>query len=81
MENQQHRLVARGCDVAVGMKNPTSGDLSVTLNSVVAAQGSHEFIFRGWEVKTPDGHAKSFLLVLYLLLSITVIGFSLRYTV
>ena len=53
VENQQHRLVASGCNVPVGMKNPTSGDLSVMLNSVVAAQGSHEFIFRGWEVKTP----------------------------
>lgn len=53
VENQQHRLVASGCDVPVGMKNPTSGDLSVMLNSVVAAQGSHEFIFRGWEVRTP----------------------------
>ncbi len=52
VENQQHRLVASGCDVPVGMKNPTSGDLSVMLNSVVAAQGSHEFIFRGWEVHT-----------------------------
>ncbi|MEG0688941.1 MAG: 3-deoxy-7-phosphoheptulonate synthase, partial [Hungatella sp.] len=53
VENQQHRLVASGCDVPVGMKNPTSGDLSVMLKSVVAAQGSHEFIFRAWEVKTP----------------------------
>ena len=53
VENQQHRLVASGCDVPIGMKNPTSGDLSVMLNSVVAAQGSHEFIFRGWEVHTP----------------------------
>ena len=53
VENQQHRLVASGCDVPVGMKNPTSGDLSVMLNSVVAAQGSHEFIFRGFEVQTP----------------------------
>lgn len=53
VENQQHRLVASGCDVPVGMKNPTSGDLSVMLNSVVAAQGAHEFIFRGWEVTTP----------------------------
>ena len=52
VENQQHRLVASGCDVPVGMKNPTSGDLSVMMNSVVAAQGAHEFIFRGWEVKT-----------------------------
>ncbi len=53
VENQQHRLVASGCDVPVGMKNPTSGDLSVMLNSVVAAQGAHEFIFRGYEVHTP----------------------------
>lgn len=52
VENQQHRLVASGCDVPVGMKNPTSGDLSVMLNSVVAAQGNHEFIYRGWEVRT-----------------------------
>ena len=40
VENQQHRLVSSGCDVPVGMKNPTSGDLSVMLNSVVAAQAS-----------------------------------------
>ena len=53
VENQQHRLVASGCDVPVGMKNPTSGDLSVMLNSVVAAQSAHEFIFRGYEVHTP----------------------------
>lgn len=52
VENQQHRLVSSGCDIPVGMKNPTSGDLSVMLNSVVAAQGNHEFIFRGWEVQT-----------------------------
>ncbi len=52
VENQQHRLVASACDVPVGMKNPTSGDLSVMLNSVVAAQGGHEFIFRGYEVHT-----------------------------
>ena len=53
VENQQHRLVASACDVPVGMKHPTSGDLSVMLNSVVAAQGGHEFIFRGYEVHTP----------------------------
>lgn len=52
VENQQHRLTSSGCDVPVGMKNPTSGDLSVMLNSVVAAQQGHEFIYRGWEVKT-----------------------------
>ena len=47
VENQYHRLVASGCDVPVGMKNPTSGDLTVMLNSVVAAQLPHDFIFRG----------------------------------
>ena len=52
VENQQHRLTSSGCDVAVGMKNPTSGDLSVMLNSVVAAQQSHQFTYRGWEVKS-----------------------------
>ena len=52
VENQFHRLVASGCDVPVGLKNPTSGDLTVMLNSVVAAQCSHSFIYRSWEVKT-----------------------------
>ena len=52
VENQQHRLVSSGMDVPVGMKNPTSGDYSVMLNSVVAAQGSHRFIYRSWEVET-----------------------------
>lgn len=55
VENQQHRLVSSGCHVPVGMKNPTSGDLSVMLNSVRAAQSGHEFIMRDWEVKT-DGN-------------------------
>ena len=58
VENQQHRLTSSGCDVPVGMKNPTSGDLSVMLNSIVAAQGNHDFIFQGWEVKT-DGNPLS----------------------
>ena len=52
VENQYHRLVSSGCNVPVGMKNPTSGDLSVMLNSVYAAQHPHDFIFRGWEVKS-----------------------------
>lgn len=52
VENQQHRLVSSGCHVPVGMKNPTGGNLSVMLNSVVAAQFGHEFIMRDWEVKT-----------------------------
>ncbi|MBR2370423.1 MAG: 3-deoxy-7-phosphoheptulonate synthase [Clostridia bacterium] len=50
VENQQHRLTASGVGVPVGMKNPTGGDLSVMMNSIVAAQSSHTFIYRGWEV-------------------------------
>ncbi|MBQ7133563.1 MAG: 3-deoxy-7-phosphoheptulonate synthase [Ruminococcus sp.] len=60
VENQEHRLVASGISVPVGMKNPTSGDYSVMLNSIEAAQHSHTFIFRGWQVKTtgnPLAHA------------------------
>lgn len=52
VENQQHRLTCSGLDIPVGMKNPTSGDLTVMLNSVQAAQAPHVFIYRGWEVKT-----------------------------
>lgn len=52
VENQQHRLTASGMDIPVGMKNPTSGDLEVALNSVVAAQASHTFLYRGWDVST-----------------------------
>ena len=52
VENQQHRLTVSGLDIPAGMKNPTSGDFSVMLNSVIAAQGSHTFIYRNWEVKT-----------------------------
>lgn len=60
VENQQHRLTASGMSVPVGMKNPTSGGLSVMLNSIIAAQSSHKFIYRGWEVKSmgnPLAHA------------------------
>ena len=53
VEDQQHRLTASGMDVPAGMKNPTSGDFSVMLNSVVAAQAKQTFIYRNWEVKTP----------------------------
>ena len=53
VENQQHRLVCSGIDVPAGMKNPTSGDFSVMLNSVVAAQSKQTFIYRNWEVNTP----------------------------
>ncbi len=52
VEDQQHRLTASGFDVAAGMKNPTSGDMSVMLNSVYAAQHPHSFTYRGWEVET-----------------------------
>lgn len=52
VENQEHRLTASGIDVPVGMKNPTSGDLSVMLNSILAGQHPHTFIYRGWEVDT-----------------------------
>lgn len=60
VENQLHRLTASGIEVPVGMKNPTSGDISVMLNSITAAQHSHTFIYRGWEVVTegnPLAHA------------------------
>lgn len=51
-ENQQHRLTASGLDIPVGMKNPTGGDLSVMMNSITAGQHSHDFIYRGWEVRS-----------------------------
>ncbi len=60
VENQQHRLTASGIEVPVGMKNSTSGDLSVMMNSITAAQHSHTFIYRGWEVTSvgnPLAHA------------------------
>lgn len=52
VEDQQHRLTVSGFDIPAGMKNPTSGDFSVMLNSVYAAQHPHSFIYRGWEVNT-----------------------------
>lgn len=55
VEDQHHRMTVSGMDVPAGMKNPTSGDLSVMLNSVVAAQAKHNFIYRGWDVNT-DGN-------------------------
>ncbi|NLM13525.1 MAG: 3-deoxy-7-phosphoheptulonate synthase [Epulopiscium sp.] len=60
VEDQQHRLTVSGMDVPVGMKNPTSGDISVMLNSIHAAQHGHTFLYQGWEVKTtgnPLAHA------------------------
>lgn len=52
VENQGHRLVASGMNIPVGMKNPTGGDIGVMLNSIKAAQGSHTFVYRGWEVES-----------------------------
>lgn len=52
VEDQQHRLTVSGFDVPAGMKNPTSGDFSVMLNSVYASQHPHSFIYRGYEVQT-----------------------------
>lgn len=52
VEDQHHRMTASGFDMPAGMKNPTSGDISVMLNSIMAAQSSHKFIYRGWEVET-----------------------------
>ena len=60
VENQQHRLTASGVEVPAGMKNPMSGDLNVMLNSIKAAQSSHTFLYRGWEVISdgnPFAHA------------------------
>ena len=56
VENQQHRLTASGVGVPVGMKNPTGGDLGVMMNSIVAAQSGHTFIYRGWEA-TSEGNS------------------------
>ena len=60
VEDQQHRLTASGLDIPVGMKNPTAGVISVMMNSITAAQHSHAFIYRGWEVQShgnPYAHA------------------------
>lgn len=60
VEDQQHRLTASGIGIPVGMKNPTGGDISVMMNSIMAAQSSHTFLYRAWEVKTegnPYAHA------------------------
>lgn len=60
VEDQIHRLTASGLDIPVGMKNPTSGDLAVMMNSITAAQHSHSFVYSGWEVRSqgnPLAHA------------------------
>lgn len=62
VENQEHRLVASGVDIPVGMKNPMSGDLSVMLNSIAAAQTRQSMIYRGWEVST-EGNPYTFAIL------------------
>ena len=60
VEDQQHRMTASGFDIPVGMKNPTGGDNTIMMNAINAAQSSHVFLYRGWEVKTggnPFAHA------------------------
>ncbi|MBO7304110.1 MAG: 3-deoxy-7-phosphoheptulonate synthase [Clostridia bacterium] len=60
VEDQQHRLTASGLSIPVGMKNPTSGDITVMMNSIKAAQSAHTFYYRGWEVESlgnPYSHA------------------------
>ncbi len=60
VEDQHHRLTSSGLNIPVGMKNPTSGDISVMMNSITAAQHAHDFIYRGWEVHSfgnPYAHA------------------------
>jgi len=52
-EDQQHRLTASGIGIPAGMKNPTGGEMSVMMNSIQAAQASHTFLYRGWEVVSP----------------------------
>ncbi len=62
VENQQHRLTASGLGIPVGMKNPTGGDLIVMMNSMIAAQSGHTFLYRGWEVRTKgNSHAHAIL--------------------
>lgn len=62
VENQEHRLVASGVDIPVGMKNPMSGDISVMLNSIMAAQMGQSMIYRGWEVST-EGNPYTFAIL------------------
>lgn len=62
VENQEHRLVASGVNVPVGMKNPMSGDLSVMLNAIIAAQMNQSMIYRGWEVST-EGNPYTFAIL------------------
>lgn len=62
VEDQQHRLTASGLAIPAGMKNPTSGDLTVMMNSIYAAQSAHTFIYRGWEVNSNGNHLSHVIL-------------------
>ena len=60
VEDQQHRFVASGLSTPAGMKNPTSGNLSVMFNAIYAAQNKQTFLYRSQEVETsgnPLAHA------------------------
>ena len=62
VEDQQHRLTASGVGIPAGMKNPTGGDLSIMMNAIQAAQGSHTFVYRGWETRSlGNEHAHAIL--------------------
>lgn len=52
VEDQQHRLVSSGMDVPIGMKNPTSGDVDILLNAIVAAQSPQTYLYHGWECES-----------------------------
>ncbi|MCR5451617.1 MAG: 3-deoxy-7-phosphoheptulonate synthase [Lachnospiraceae bacterium] len=66
VENQGHRLTASGLGIPVGMKNPTSGDISVMMNAIIAAQNGHTFTYRNWEVHTPGNEFSHVILRGYL---------------
>ena len=53
VEDQEHRIVSSGVGIPVGMKNPPSGNISVMMNAITAAQSKQDLIYRGWEVRTP----------------------------
>ncbi len=47
---QLHREAASYLDVATGMKNPLSGNISIMLNAIEAAQSPQDFTLRGKEI-------------------------------
>lgn len=52
VESQQHRMIASGCEIPVGMKNPLDGNLEILVQSINAAKVPHNFLYRGWDVDT-----------------------------